>query len=102
MSEILKKLLYFSIGTLALAEEKIEEIVGELIKKGDITEKEGKKLIEELIIKVRESKKELEERIKSIIEEILSKMNIPTKKDIEKLEKRLKILENMRKKSKKR
>lgn len=43
MEETFKKLIYAGVGLAAQATERIEETINDLISKGKITDKEGKK-----------------------------------------------------------
>ena len=89
MDQLLKKLVLSGIGVLALTQEKIEEVVEELAKKGEIAwgEKEG--LLAELIEKGKKQREEIERKIKKKVEEVISQVNIATKEDIERLEKKI-------------
>ena len=89
MEQLLKKLILSGIGVLALTQEKIEELVDDLAKKGEIAwgEKEG--LLAELIEKGKKQREEVERKIKKRVEEVISQINIATKKDVERLEKKI-------------
>jgi len=86
VEQLLKKLILSGIGVLALTQEKIEELVDDLAKKGEIAwgEKEG--LLAELIEKGKKQREEVERKIKKRVEEVISQINIATKKDVERLE----------------
>ncbi len=89
MEQLLRKLILSGIGVLALTQEKIEELVDDLAKKGEIAwgEKEG--LLAELIEKGKKQREEVERKIKKRVEEVISQINIATKKDVERLEKKI-------------
>ena len=97
MESLLGKFLLSGLGFLVLTQEKIEQLLEELTKKGGITEKESKKLLTEIIEKGEEKKKEIEGKIREKLEIMLSQMNVATKDDIQKLEKRVEALERKRK-----
>ncbi len=88
----LKNLFNLGLGTLITTKEKAEEVVDELIKKGEVGQEEGKELVDELIKKGEKTKKELEKQIKKITEEVLEKVNIGTRKEIEELKAEIKQL----------
>jgi len=89
----LKNLLLAGIGSIAYTYEKAEDIVNELVKKGEIAVNDGKELSEELKRKVDKYKSEdiplTIERLKTA----LSGLNLATKKDIDELKKRIDELE---------
>ena len=93
MFELIKKTMMTGVGLAAMTREKIEEMAKELTEKGEMTEKEGRELVDELVKKSEKTKKDLETKMEGIVEKVLGKMNLATKEDISKIEKRLKSLE---------
>ena len=102
MLELSKKLLLSGIGVAVLTKEKIEGIVRELIKQGEISKEEGIKLVKEVLQKGEEMQKTLETKIELGINKAMERLNIPTRKEIqelrEKLEKLIKKVEGITKK----
>jgi polyhydroxyalkanoate synthesis regulator phasin len=78
--------------------EKVKELVDELVKKGELSESQGAKLVKEWSDKFTKSGDELGKSITALINKTLEKMDIPTKNDIEKLNKRLHTLSTRMKK----
>lgn len=97
MESLLGKFLLSGLGVLVITEEKIVKFIEELTKEGEITQKGKKELLTEIIEKGEEKKKEIEGKIKEKVENMLSQMNVATKNDIQKLEKRIATLEKKRK-----
>jgi len=97
MESLLGKFLLSGLGVLVITEEKIVKFIEELTKEGEITQKGEKELLTEIIEKGEEKKKEIEGKIKEKVENMLSQMNVATKNDIQKLEKRIATLEKKRK-----
>ena len=93
MFNLLKKMIWLGAGLAVMTTEKIEAVVAELIKKGQLSEKEGKELAAELVARSIKAKKELGEKVEKIMSDTLQKLNIPTRKDLEELKKRLERLE---------
>ena len=93
MFDLLKKMIWLGAGLAVMTTEKIEAVVAELIKKGQLSEKEGKELAAELIARSLTAKKELGEKIDKIITDTLQRMNIPSRKDLEEVKARLERLE---------
>jgi polyhydroxyalkanoate synthesis regulator phasin len=63
MLEFVKKAVLIGAGLAVLTTEKIEEAVQEIVQKGELTEKEGKDLIADLVAKSKGLKKEWGDRI---------------------------------------
>jgi len=92
MIDLIKKIMLTGVGMASLTKDKIEELGKELIEKGKLSEKEGKELLNELKEKAEESRKEMETRTDKLVKDSLKKMNLASRDDLEKLEKKLKKL----------
>ncbi|MDD5773155.1 MAG: polyhydroxyalkanoate synthesis regulator [bacterium] len=91
--DMVKKLIMAGLGAAALTEEKVSKIVDELVKKGEISEHEGKGAVKGILSQVEENKKFVEEKIQEHMDIFLKKAKIATLADVEKLEKRIEKLE---------
>ena len=70
MEETLKKLVYAGVGLAAQATERIEETVNDLVKKGKISDKEGKKIVDEFFQKTEKKKETYESKFKKAVEDV--------------------------------
>ena len=93
MEELLKKIAFLGLGTAALTKEKIEEGIEKLIKKGEITAAEGKRLAQKLLADADRHRKEIAKRIDEGIKQGMAKAGLASIKDIEALKRRIKYLE---------
>ena len=93
MQDFIRRLKVLSVGLFYMGKEKVEEYVADLIKKGEITEKEGRALVNELMAKSKEASKELEERIHKVIAEAHDKLHAPLRKEIDELKQKIAKLE---------
>jgi len=93
MKDLVKKIMYTGAGLAFMTKEKIEEISKDLVEKGKLTEKEGKEVIDDLVRRSKEAKAKVEGQIENAVQKILRRMNLVTKEDLLKLEKRVKALE---------
>ena len=82
---VLKDLVNLGLGVMVMTKEKAEEVVNELVKKGEVGQDEGKELIHELIEKGEKSKKEVEDQIEKMVKDVVEKLDISAKKEIEEL-----------------
>lgn len=48
MFDIIKKVVLTGVGLAAMTKDKVEEVARDLAKKGKLTEKEGKELVDDL------------------------------------------------------
>ena len=97
-TDIFKRAAIMGIGIMSLTEEKLKELVKELETKGEVGEKEGKILLKDLLTRADKEKKAVEENIKKGIKDYLAKVNIASREDLIKLEKRVNGLEEKIKK----
>jgi polyhydroxyalkanoate synthesis regulator phasin len=86
--ESIRKALMAGLGV----PEKVSELIDELVKKGELSETQGARLIKEWSDKCSKSGDELGKSITDLIRKTLEKMDITTKTDVEKLNRRLQSL----------
>jgi polyhydroxyalkanoate synthesis regulator phasin len=80
-----RRVLLAGIGAFALAQDEIEEFVNKLVERGEIAEKDGKKLVREVMEKRKKTSKSAEGEMNKRVQEVLDHLNVPTKSDIESL-----------------
>ena len=85
MKDFIRKSMLVGMGLATVTREKIEQTIDELIKKGEMSEKEGKEAIDELVEKSKEVKKELTDKIENIVSDTLKKLNIPSREEFQEL-----------------
>lgn len=83
--ESARKVLLAGIGAFALAQEEIEDFVNRLIERGEIAEKDGRKLVREMMDKRKKEAEKAEDEITKRVESVMDRMSVPSKADIEAL-----------------
>ena len=73
-------------------QEKIKEFIDDLVKKGELSETQGAKLVKEWSEKADKSTSELSQGLSDLISSTLEKMNLPTRDDLESLNKKISSL----------
>ena len=94
MKESIRKLGLIGAGLWAITEDKINDLVKELVDKGDMSKEEGKKVIQDMLEERKKQKIDLEKKISEKIQESISKTDIFTKKEMHELESRIETLED--------
>ena len=94
INEIIHKTLMAGLGV----PEKINEVVDELVKKGELSESQGAKLVRECTEKVSRTGDEINKTVSDLINKALEKMNIPTRDEVDKLNKKITTLSSKVKK----
>lgn len=93
MLDFIKKTIFFGAGLASMTAEKIEETVGEIVKKGELTEKQGRDLVQDLLERSANARKDLIEIVEKVIQDILQKFKIPTRREMDELKARIEKLE---------
>ncbi len=81
----LRRVLLASVGVVALTIEEIRELVDKLVERGEIAEQEGIKLVIEIKEKRKKKTDSAEDLASNRMHELMDKMDIPTKSDIDAL-----------------
>lgn len=93
MLDSVKRLLYFGIGAAALSADKARDLIDDLVKQGEMTAEEGKKIYEELISRGERERSELDSHIRSQLLQVLKDMGVADQAKVTSIESRLEELE---------
>ena len=93
MFDLIRKTMLTGVGLAGLTKDKIEKLAKALARMGKLSEKEGKKLLDDLSKKSEKAKKDMERQIEGIVKKTAKKMNLATRGDLLKLMERIKKLE---------
>ena len=94
MKESIRKLGLIGAGLWAMTEDRVNELVKDLVDTGDISREEGKKVVQDLVEESRKQRVDLEKKISDKIQDATSNADFFTRKDMHELESRLEILED--------
>jgi poly(hydroxyalkanoate) granule-associated protein len=99
-AEQLKKVAYAAAGAVNVSQEDVKQFVSKLVEKGELAQKDGKKILKDLTDRLKktvrepretaaevaqpiaESGEKLAERINASIQRVLHGMNIATRQDV--------------------
>ena len=93
MVEMLKKSIYATIGIALMTREKAEEIGRKVAEEARLSESEGKQFIDELLKRAEETRASFEKMVARQVEAALRKVNIPSRREMDELELRVRKLE---------
>lgn len=93
MLDFIRKMTLAGAGLAIVTTEKIQELAAELVKKGEMTEKEAREAVNEYVEKSKQAKKDLEGKMEQWVTGFLNRMNIPTRKELDEIKERLARLE---------
>lgn len=90
--EASRRLMLASIGAVALAQDELENLAQRLVERGQIAEQDSKRLVREIMDRRRRETERAEQQVEKGVEELLQRMNVPTKSDIEALSAKIEAL----------
>ena len=102
LSEIMKKAVNLGFGAMLVTKENANELIEEMVRKGEIQKDETLAQVKETLKKILPSKEEIETRTEELVEKILHKLDIPTRHELQEMQKKLEaILKELELKEKK-
>jgi polyhydroxyalkanoate synthesis regulator phasin len=93
LKEATKKLILAGIGMFSLTREKAEQIIKELVEKGQVDKDEAKGLLDELITRGEKERTALRQFIRKEFEKTQSELGLVSKKELEALKTKIDNLE---------
>lgn len=93
MSDLFKKAVSLGWGLTLVSKEKVESVVGDLVKRGELAPSESKALIEKLMERGNEEQTSFKKLIEGQVEKVLIDLGVPTKTDVSRLNIRIEELE---------
>ena len=89
----LRRVLMAGVGAVVLTQEQIEDFVGKLVERGEIADGDARKLLADVLDRRKKllhgGTKKAEEQYEKRVEGLLSRMNIPTKSEIDSLSEKI-------------
>jgi polyhydroxyalkanoate synthesis regulator phasin len=92
MIDLLKKVMFTGLGIASLTKDALEEVAQDFVKKGKLSEQEGKKFVDEFLVRSNESREAIRQQIDERVQLALQKMNIARSSEIEELKVQIKEL----------
>ncbi len=93
MLEIVEKTLLTGIGAVALTQKKAEELIDDLKKRMNLTEDEGKNLLDKLRDTAKDNQKKLEEIAQDEVKKACERIGVITTEEFKELKNKVEQLE---------
>lgn len=94
ISDIIRSAMLAGFGV----QEKVKEFIDELVKKGELSESQGAKLVKEWSEKADKNAEDLSKSLNELVQKALEKMNLPSNDEIAKLREQVNALSERTKK----
>lgn len=100
MKDVLNKAFLAGLGAISITRDKLEGIINELIKQGEISREEKLKVLDNLYQEVEKRRTELGDFVKKEITRVLKSLEIPTREEFNALQEEIERLRGGKAKSK--
>lgn len=101
MLDELRRVALFSSGVAELTRHQAETIIKDLVKNGDVRRQQASTAVKDLLERSQANRKELGRFVRSEIQNQIESLGLATKRDLERMERRIARLEAERKEAKK-
>lgn len=95
MFDLVKKSMLTGIGLALKTWDEVEDFVDEIQKKGEISESEGRKFLDEARKRYDEVQDKLEKRVEDTVKSFLKKTSIVTSDELKELKKEIRELKSI-------
>ncbi len=93
MEDFFRKALKFGLGVVDFTKEKVEAIVEEMIRRGEMSQTDKAGAVAQIMERAQAEQEALKEKIHQMVAQVVAGMGLARKQDLEALEKRLAALE---------
>lgn len=93
MEEFWHRAKHFSLGLFDFTKEKVEALVDEMVKRGELTQQESSQAVAKIMERAKVEQEAWKDKLTAMIHKALSDMNLARAADLEALEKRVAALE---------
>jgi polyhydroxyalkanoate synthesis regulator phasin len=95
MLDLIKKSMLTGIGLALKTKDEVEDLVKDLQKRGEMSESEGRKFLDDIQKRYDEAQEKLEKRVEKSVKDFLRKTNIVTTDELKELKKEIRELKSI-------
>ena len=92
--DIIRKAVLLGLGVISLTKEKAEEVVDDLVKRGEVASGDRFKTVDKLLKEAEKQQEELGRKISGTVQKVMADMGVPTRRDLEEISQTLKNIES--------
>lgn len=85
MKDIIEKSINLGLGIAATSKEKVENLVDDLIAKGQLEKQEKSKVVKEILNKLEKSETEFKEKTRAVVNETINNFGFASRKEVNNL-----------------
>jgi len=94
MSDLFKKAISLGVGLTIVSKEKVEKVVEELVKRGELAPSESRALVDRLVERGEEERGMFKSAVQEQVQRVLKELKVPVQSDMAALELRIAVLES--------
>lgn len=93
MEDFFRKAMQFGLGLVDFTREKVEAVVEEMVRRGEMRQEDRSGAIAQIMEKAQAEQEALKEKIQQMVAQVVAGMGLARGQDLEALEKRVAALE---------
>lgn len=93
MLDYIRKAMLAGMGLAVMSTEKLQAFLDELVKKGEMSEKEAREAYTDLQEKSRQMSQEFREKSEKVFRDLVERLNVPSRREFDELKARVAELE---------
>ena len=93
MEELWRKAKHFGLGVLDFTREKVEDLVDDMVKRGELSEQETPQAVAEIMERAKSEQEAFMDKLKTMVEKVVSGAGLARSADLEELKQRVADLE---------
>jgi len=93
MEDLWRKAKHFGLGLWDFTRDKVETVVDEMVKRGEVAEDDTSKAVTDLMERAKSEQEAFMEKLKTVVEKVVSGAGLARSAEVEALEKRVAELE---------
>ncbi len=93
MKDLWEKAWFFGLGVFDFTREKVESLVAEMVRRGEISQQESPEAVKEFLTQAQKAQTELVAKVRELVNKTLAEMRPARAADLEALAKRVTALE---------
>jgi polyhydroxyalkanoate synthesis regulator phasin len=93
MEKFWRQAWHLGLGLLDFTKEKVENLVEEMIRRGELSHQERGQAVTEILEKAQQEQAAFREKVKTLIQQVITQMGLARAADLEALEQRVAALE---------
>jgi polyhydroxyalkanoate synthesis regulator phasin len=98
MKELLQKAWLFGAGVFDFTKDKVEALVQDMVRRGEITQQESSEAVKQMLVKAQEAQQSMVAKVKDLTKGAVDELKVAKASDLEALEARVAALEEALKK----